>query len=82
VSGVDPGMPRRGEPPGRRCYRGMGCRLTPFENMSCLVPLRTGMSREPDHRTLLTHHSSLNGQGTNDRLARVMPLLPRMQVIV
>jgi len=23
-----------------------------FEKVSCLVPLRTGMSREPDHRTL------------------------------
>ena len=35
----------------------------PLEKMSCLAPLRTGMSREPDHMTLRAPHSSLNGQG-------------------
>jgi hypothetical protein len=34
-----------------------------FEKISYLVILRTGMSREPDHRTLHAHHSFLNGQG-------------------
>jgi hypothetical protein len=63
VSGVDLGMPRRGEPSRRRCRRGTGCRLTPLEKMSCLVPLKTGMSREPDRRTLHTDHSFLNGWG-------------------
>ena len=35
----------------------------PLEKISCLVPLRTGMLREPDHRTLRARHSSLNGWG-------------------
>jgi hypothetical protein len=47
----------------------------PLEKMSCLVPLRTGMSREPDHRTLPTHHSLLTGQGTVTRPTRTVPLL-------
>jgi hypothetical protein len=42
--------------------RGVGW---PLEKMSCLVPLRTGMLREPDHRTLRTHHSSLVKRGTD-----------------
>jgi hypothetical protein len=43
----------------------------PLEKMSCLVLLRTGMSRELDHRTLRTHHSSLFGRGTDvDLLGR------------
>ena len=37
----------------------------PLEKISCSVPLRTGMSREPDHRTLRTHYSSLVKQGTD-----------------
>ena len=37
----------------------------PLEKISCPVPLRTGMSREPDHRTLCACHSSLNGRGTD-----------------
>jgi hypothetical protein len=37
-----------------------------LEKISCLVPLRTSMSREPDHRTLRARHSFLNGQGTDD----------------
>jgi hypothetical protein len=45
------------------CHQGMGCWLSPFEKISCSVPLRTGMSREPDHRTLCACHSFLNGQG-------------------
>jgi hypothetical protein len=28
-----------------------GVLVIPFEKMSCLVTLRTGMLREPDHRT-------------------------------
>ena len=39
--------------------------VIPFKKMSCLVPLRTGMSSAPDHRTLHACHSSLNGQGTD-----------------
>jgi hypothetical protein len=35
----------------------------PLEKISCLVHLRIGMSREPDHRTLHTRHSFLNGRG-------------------
>ena len=42
--------------------RGVGY---PLEKMSYLVPLRTGMSIEPDHRTLRTHYSFLNGWGTD-----------------
>ena len=43
----------------------------PHEKISCLVPQMTGMSRELDHRTLRTHHSSLNGRGTDvDLLGR------------
>jgi hypothetical protein len=42
-----------------------GVLVIPFEKMSCLVPLRTGISREPDHRTLCAHHSFLNGWGTD-----------------
>ena len=38
-------------------------------------PLRTGMSREPNHRTLRIHHSLLNGRGTVTRPARTVPLL-------
>jgi hypothetical protein len=52
--------------------RGIGW---PLEKMSCLVPLRTGMSREPDHRTLRTHHSLLNGRGTVTRPTMTVPLL-------
>ena len=37
----------------------------PHERISSLVPLRIGMSRELDHRTLRTHHSSLFGRGTD-----------------
>ena len=45
--------------------------VIPFEKISCLVPLITGMSREPDHRTLRAHHSLLNGRGTDvDQLER------------
>ena len=40
-----------------------GVLVIPFEKMSCLVPLRTGMLRQPDHKTLRTHHSLLNGWG-------------------
>ena len=39
-----------------------GVLVIPFEKISCLVPLRTGMLREPDHRTLHTHQSLLNGR--------------------
>jgi hypothetical protein len=39
--------------------RGVGW---PLVKMSYLVPLTTGMSRESDHRTLCTHHSSLIGR--------------------
>jgi hypothetical protein len=43
----------------------------PHVMISCMVLLRTGMSREPDHRTLRTHHSSLFGWGTDvDLLGR------------
>ena len=42
--------------------RGVGY---PFEKISYAVPLRTGMSREPDHRTLCACHLSLNGWGTD-----------------
>ena len=42
-----------------------GVLVIPFEKISCLVPLRTGMSGEPDHRTLRTCHLFLNGQGTD-----------------
>jgi hypothetical protein len=38
--------------------------VIPFEKISYLDPLRIGMSREPDHRILCTHHLLLNGQGT------------------
>ena len=40
-----------------------GVLVIPYEKISCLVPLRIGMSREPDHRTLHARHSFLNGQG-------------------
>ena len=43
-----------------------GVLVIPFEKMSCLVPLRTGMSRELDQRTLRAHHSFLNRQGIDD----------------
>ena len=49
--------------------------VIPFEKISCLVPLKTGMSRELDHRTLHTHHSLLNGRGMVTRPARMVPLL-------
>ena len=52
-----------------------GVLVIPFEKISYLVPLRTGMSREPDHMTLRTHHSLLNGRGTVTRPARMVPLL-------
>ena len=43
----------------------------PLKKMSYLVLLRTSISREPDHRTLRTHHSSLFGWGTDvDLLGR------------
>jgi hypothetical protein len=38
----------------------------PLEKISCPVPLRTGISREPDHRTLRARHSFLNGRGMDD----------------
>ena len=45
--------------------------VIPFEKISCLVPLSSGMSREPDHRTLHARHSFLNGRGTDvDQLER------------
>ena len=48
-----------------------GVLVIPFEKMSYLVPLRTGMSRESDHRTLRAHHSFLNGWRTDvDQLGR------------
>ena len=48
-----------------------GVLVIPFEKISCSVPLRTGMSREPDHRTLRARHLSLNGRGTDaDQLGR------------
>jgi hypothetical protein len=40
-----------------------GVLVIPFEKIYYLVLLRTGMSREPNHRTLHTHHSLLNGRG-------------------
>jgi hypothetical protein len=52
-----------------------GVLVIPIEKISCPVPLRTGMSREPDHRTLCTHHSLLNGRGTVTRPTRMVPLL-------
>ena len=52
-----------------------GVLVIPFEKISYLVPLRTGMSRELDHRTLRTHHSLLNGRGTVTRPTRTVPLL-------
>jgi hypothetical protein len=55
---------------GQRCRRGTG-RWLALKEMSYLVPLRTGMSREPDHMTLRTHHLSLVGRGTDvDLLGR------------
>ena len=59
-----------------------GVLVIPFEKISCPVLLRTSISGEPDHRTLRTHHSLLNGWGTVTQSARAMPLLPRMLVIV
>ena len=50
----------------------------PLEKISYHVPLRTDMSREPDHRTLRAHHSLSFGWGTVTRPTRAMPLLPRM----
>ena len=52
-----------------------GVMVIPFEKMSCLVLLRTGMSREPDHRTLRIHHSLLNGRGMVTRPTRTVSLL-------
>jgi hypothetical protein len=42
-----------------------GVLVIPFEKISCLILLRTGMLREPDHMTFYTHHSSLFGWGTD-----------------
>ena len=48
-----------------------GVLVTPFEKISCLVPLSSGMSREPDHRTLRAHHSFMNGRRTDaDKLGQ------------
>ena len=47
----------------------------PLEKISCPVPLRTGMSRESDHRTLHTHHLLLNERGMVTRPTRMVPLL-------
>ena len=52
-----------------------GVLVISFEKISYLVPSRTGMSREPNHRTLCTHHSLLNGWGTVTRPIRMVPLL-------
>ena len=52
-----------------------GVLVIPFEKISCLVPLRTSMLREPDHRTLRTHHSLLNGRGTVTRPTRMVSIL-------
>ena len=60
---------------GWRCRRGTGCWLSPAEKISCPVPLRTGMSRELDHRTLRRCHSLLNGRGTITQPTRMVPLL-------
>ena len=49
--------------------------VIPFEKISYLVPLRNGVSREQDHRTLRTHHSLLNGWGMVTRPTRTVPLL-------
>ena len=49
--------------------------VIPFEKIPCLVTLRTGMSRESDHRTLRTHHLLLNRQETVTRPTRTVPLL-------
>ena len=54
--------------------------VIPFEKISCLVPLRTGMLREPDHRTLCAHHSLPFGWGTVTRPTRTVPLLFGMEV--
>ena len=59
-----------------------GVLVIPFEKISCLVPLTTGMSREPAHRTLRAHHSFLNGREMACRLARAMPLLLGCKQIV
>ena len=40
-----------------------GVLVIPFEKISYLVPLRTGMLRKLDHRTLRAHHSFMNGRG-------------------
>jgi hypothetical protein len=42
--------------------RGVGY---PHVKISCLVPLRTSMSREPEHKTLRACHLFLNGWGTD-----------------
>jgi hypothetical protein len=52
-----------------------GVLVIPFEKIPCLVPLRTGMSREPDHRTLRTHYSLLNGQRMITRPTRTVSIL-------
>ena len=49
--------------------------VIPFEKISYLVPIRIGMSREPDHRTQRTHHSLLNGRATVTHPTRTVPLL-------
>ena len=42
-----------------------GVLVIPFEKMFYLVPLRTSLLREPDHRTLHAHHLFLNGRETD-----------------
>jgi len=56
--------------------------VIPFVKISYLVPLRTGMSSEPAHRTHRAHHSFLYGQELACRLARAMPLLLGCKQIV
>jgi hypothetical protein len=60
-----------GQSPGMEVPSRHGVLVIPFEKIFSPVLLRTSMSREPDRRTLRTHHSSLFGWGTDvDLLGR------------
>ena len=60
--------------------RGVGDPL--FEKISCPVPLRTGMSCEPEPWDLRAHHSLPMGGGRFTRLIRAVPPLLGWKVIV
>jgi hypothetical protein len=59
-----------GQSPRMKVPSRHGVLVMPFEKISCPILLRTSMSREPNHRTLRTHHSSLFGWGTDVDLLR------------